>query len=298
MDFMIPRSVRIAIGLAALSVVCSSVDLAHGSLFGVGSVSGHLELGQIDPQTGATTLIGPITGIELASSDGRLYSLDPFQVSEVPRRDGQFIRVDPTTGATLEKVGPPLVDHTVFGAIGMAIRSDHTVFFSLTPNLDGNSGELFDCGLFEECLSVAGLFPEGMDGLAFNATDVLYGLTRRMAGDEPPTDINLYILDPGGGQTLIGSTGIFGGSDGTLPSGLSFDPETDALFAGIGSSLYTIDVQTGGATLVGRTAFGEIFGLAFLTPVPEPEIRVLLIGAVLALVWSQHRRRWPPRRTP
>ena len=297
---MIPRSVRLAIGVAALSVVCSSVELAHGALFGVGSVSGHLELGQIDPQTGATTLIGPITGIELASSDGRLYSLDPSQVSEVPRRDGQFIRVDPATGATLEKVGPPLVGHTVFGAIGMAIRSDHTVFFSLTPNLDGNSGELFDCGIFEECVSVGGLFPEGMDGLAFNATDVLYGLSRRMAGDEPPTDINLYILDPGGGQTLIGSTGIFGGSDSTQPSGLSFDPETDALFAGIGNALYTIDVQTGAATLVGATAFEKTFGLAFLTPVPEPEVGVLLIGAVLALVWSQHRRRWsmPARRTP
>jgi hypothetical protein len=287
---MIPRSVRIALGLAALSAVCSSVDLAHGSLFGVGSVSGHLELGQIDPQTGATTLIGPITGLELASSDGRLYALDPVQVSSVPRRDGQFIRVDPATGATLEKVGPPLVGHTVFGAIGMAIRSDKTVFFSLSPNLDGNFGTLFDCGIFEECVQVKGLVP-GMDGLAFNAADVLYGLSRNMPGEEPPTpDINLYILDPGG-QTLIGSTGIFGGpfSGGTLPSGLSFDPETDALFAGIGNSLYTIDVQTGAATLVGATAFGEIFGLAFLTSVPEPEVGVLLIGALFALVWSRHR---------
>jgi len=292
---MLPPSVRVAIGLAALSVVYSS-DVAHGSLFGVGSVAGHAELGQIDTQTGATTLIGPTAGIELASSEGRLYSLDPRQVSEVPRRDGQFIRVDPATGATLETLGPPVVGHTIFGAIGMAIRSDKTVFLSISEVLDGDFGTLFDCGIFEACGPINTVVP-GMDGLAFNDADVLYGLSRHLPpGDAPQTaDIHLYVLDPGG-QTLIGSTGIFGGiPDGkTLPSGLAFDPETGALYAGIGTSLYTIDVHTGAATLVGVRAFESISGLAFLTPVPEPEVAVPMLGALITLAWSGHRFRRGP----
>lgn len=57
-------------------------------------------------------------------------------------------------------------------------------------------------------------------------------------------------------------------------------------------NLYTIDLTTGNATLVGSTGAGNLLGLTFATPVPEPGLTVVAValgGAVL--LGGRSRRR-------
>lgn len=92
----------------------------------------------------------------------------------------------------------------------------------------------------------------GMDAIAFDENDVLFGL-----GGDPPI-ATLYTIDVTTGVvTPIGSTGDF-------MRGMAFDPIDGILWATTGGSqfanvpdaVYTISKSTGTATLIGQTGLG------------------------------------------
>lgn len=88
-----------------------------------------------------------------------------------------------------------------------------------------------------------------MRAIAFNAGDSLYGAT---------TSGRLYRINLATGDT------IFIGSSGKLFSGLSFSPISRKLWASVRpaivgrDSIYTLNIQTGAVTPVGRTGLGVI----------------------------------------
>ncbi|MEW4566573.1 DUF4394 domain-containing protein [Tautonia sp. JC769] len=112
-------------------------------------------------------------------------------------------------------------------------------------------------------------------------------------------DILAILGNNAGTLTTVGSLGV----DFTEDAGLDifFDPSTGTNMAfallntvnSNNSALYTIDLTTGAATLVGDfgSEFGTITGLA-VTPVPEPStLAMLAIGAVAPGVMILRRRR-------
>jgi cysteine-rich repeat protein len=99
--------------------------------------------------------------------------------------------------------------------------------------------------------------PGGISGLAFDSTGRLFATTATGVG----TASDLVELDPDDGSLLA----TVGTVSGTLRIGdLAFQPGTDVLY-GIGQDarVYTIDVTSAAATLVGDPGLGDNGGLAF-----------------------------------
>jgi hypothetical protein len=79
-------------------------------------------------------------------------------------------------------------------------------------------------------------------------------------------------------------------------AGLAYDPTSGIMYLAEGppgtpsaSSLYTVDINTGAATLIGPMGVNSISGLAIL--VPEPTSATLIVLAVGGFVIGQRPRR-------
>jgi len=183
--------------------------------------------------------------------------------------------LNPATAATVNSIDLGL--GTLIGEGGVDFRSDGVGFLGATSN---NSGTVYKFTTAPSSGSlVGGESTAGIDGFAFDASDVLFAL-----GQTP--DDNLYTVNQTtGALTLIGATGVVGASN---LGGLDFVGST--LYAVINDSLYSLDPTTGAATLVGPTGFAQVSGLAHLSPssVPEPAT-LLLVGT--ALFFARPRRR-------
>jgi len=110
-------------------------------------------------------------------------------------------------------------------------------------------------------------------------------------GMDAAHDQFLYTVNKTAGTaSLIGAMGL-----NTYRIGLAYDEVNDILYANdaMGGGLYTVNVGTGGTTLVGyngTTAGAGIDGLAW-SPVPEPATICLLGGALAGLALRFRRRR-------
>lgn len=261
------------LGASLLAADCRADDF-----FGI-TYSGN-QLVRVDPATGASTLVGPLsngmTALDLASSGGKLYTFD--QINDRVRQ------LDPATGATLATIDVGVVTG---GEGGFAMRQDGVGFLSSTI---GNVGTLwrFDIGVpgSTQVTLNNGLTPS-MDGLAFGPGGILYGLSQGASDDGN----KLYTIDQASGATsLVGALGVgesaVGGlafaRDGTLYATLSDLNPTAA-------RLYVLDVSNGAATFVGNLGFNSVSGITFLTPIPEPQTYLLMVAG-LALLSALRRR--------
>ncbi len=152
---------------------------------------------------------------------------------------GNLYTVDDFTGATT-LLGPSGRD----GVPGLAINSFGEIWGTerITGSLyriDGVSGQAF----FQTATDIGFL-----DGIAFDANDVLYGI-----GFDPP-NFQLRTIDLATGVTTpIGPTG-------DVYVGLAFHPGTGVLYASVGGfqpvnpdGIATINTTTGAATILGTT---------------------------------------------
>jgi hypothetical protein len=228
---------------------------------------GRNELIRIDTTTGVGTTIAPLSSsmlpAGLAFRGTTLYTWD--------NNANRIRELNLATGATVNTIDIGIA--TFLGEGDLAFRSDGTGFVTgFSP------GPLWRFDVTTPSSTLLGNnLPAVMDALAFDASDVLYGLSQSAVlgiGSDPST--RLYTINQAtGSATLVGSTGLTNFST----AGLAFDTNGD-LYAALGlnggspfngngaSSLYRIDPTTGTATLIGSIGITGVSGLAFGPPPP------------------------------
>jgi hypothetical protein len=155
---------------------------------------------------------------------------------------GRLITIDPDTGVgTL--VGPASGTFSFGPAPGLAIDSTGEIFATdgfYNTNLyrvDAVTGTDFVIGR-------SGVLDGWTEGIAFDDTDVLYGVSWE--------GVLFTIQTETGTDTTVGPTERF-------LVGLAFDPTDGTLYASAGAridAIYTVDKGTGAATFIGSTGLG------------------------------------------
>ncbi len=237
----------------------------------------------IDTATAAGTLLGTVPGgprslVGLGFRGAQLYTYD--------QEPDRLLELNPNTGSLLNTID---IGISSSGEGALDFRSDGVGFLSMSP---AGSGQLFRFDVSPPGSSPitppGGLVPM-MDGLAFDASDVLYGLNG--GGD------SLYTINQTtGATTFVGRTGITGSFN---LGGLTFDQD-GTLYAALSNSgsdsfLYRLNKTTALATLVGGIGINGVSGLtAAVTVIPEPS-SLTLVGLGLAGLaiarWRQAQRR-------
>ena len=250
-------------------------------------------LHRIDPATGASTLVAPLSdpnlgfaGIEFDQS-GRLLGIDTARVGGGGTR--KLWQINTSTGAVT-----PLLD----------LQTGEVLFeggFSVDPTT--NLAYLVEQSDFYQLDLVTGAFTSlgrltfngmpmdsgtNVDGLAFRGGD-LYGIvtiqTPGLNGHLVRIDKNTRVV------TDVGATGLTPGA----VAGLTYDPGADVFYlAGTNlPGLYRLSPQTGAATLIGNNALSDVSGLAF--QIPEPTYLAFALPIVAPLL---RRRRLGKDRRP
>ena len=204
----------------------------------------------INTATGVGTVVGTVDpallSVGLAFRGGKLYV----------RLGGIFKEVNPATGAIVSTINVPGIPG--FASEGdIAFRSDGIGFIC---NADLYS---FDFTGPSSNLIIVTPF---LDGLAFDASDVLYALPQ---GGAQLVTVNQVT----GISTVVGPTGIVGGPFNL--GGLTFDSSGNLYAAvsstpGGASSLYKLNKATGTATLIGNIGIKGVCGLAAIGAPPPP----------------------------
>ncbi|MGB5873686.1 MAG: choice-of-anchor D domain-containing protein [Bacteroidota bacterium] len=198
-----------------------------------GSFASVITVSSNDPNdsTVDVTLRGKAVALNLAEKGvfyGTLGLNDP--------NPGSLITIDVATGAgTL--IGTTGISHVP----ALAIKSTGEVFVA-DPSTDCRLWRVDAASGASVLIAPTGLFY--IHALAFDVNDVLYAVDMWSR--------DLYIVnDSTAASTLIGSPGV-------AVRGLAFDPTDNTLWASVGGedSIFTIDVSTGSATLVGKTGLG------------------------------------------
>jgi hypothetical protein len=251
---------------AIIPLLCAAgAATAQGALFGVASFSpfGTQSLYSIDAGTGAATLIGStglrqIVGLDWDSANGRLVALTGA---------GDQFSINTITGAS-----SLLVDATFGVPEGSVAFSGGTAFTTLFDNLHTWNGASWQ-------QVGPSLLPAGSDisGLAFGGTKLLGLATNGAAADQLVSFSSLT-----GAATIIGATGTNAGS----VAGLTYDFIGGTWFMSDGAGLYSVNAETGAASLIGQHGLTGFSGLAF---VPSPG--TMTLAGLAGLIVARRRRR-------
>ncbi len=253
--------------LAGLSVQAQS---ATQQLYGITYFSNQLIA--TDPTSGAGTLTGTFSnttsGYGIASRYGRLYTFNP--------NTQKIVEINPATGALANSINIGVTN--LQGEGDLAFRGDGTGFLASALHKDGSiANDLYSfdpvAGTSQRVATTSG----AIDAMAFDSNNNLYALGQ--------DDTNLYTLNPSTGvMTVVGPLGVALSSPF---AGMTFGPN-GTLYAAINDQLYTINKNTGAASVVSTNVldfgYSSVSGIAFATPTSP--LTIAKEGAGLILYWT------------
>ncbi len=234
-----------------------------------------------------------LRGLDYRPADGQLYGYSAFP--------NQLVTIDPNTAATTFVSTPTTVPNPFAGAgvdfnpVADRLRLVNAVDQNLRINVDSGATTV------DSALAYAAADPN------FGVNPVFTEVAYINNDNDPVTGTQLYYIDtglsilattsnPNGG--VLKTVGNLGVSINDLTGFDIFTTSSGAnaayalLTQGSTTSLYTINLGTGAATLVGplpATGF-QYFGLA-ITPVPEPTSLALVMLSSGTMLFRGRRRR-------
>jgi hypothetical protein len=268
------------------------------------------------------TILGPISVAGLTAG-GILVGIDSrpatpgvlVGVERLANGSGAVYTINPTTGAATQINTIPALDGTAYGVDFNPVPNALRIVSNADQNLrivNGGAGAVnVDSTLNPGDPSVVGAAysnnqPGGLNGQTtlYDIDSVLDQLFTQGSVNFPPG------ISPNTGTLfLVGSLGVntsdLVGFDISGSSGVAFASLTPA--TGAGSSLYTINLATGSATLVGSIGDGFLFVQdvsVVTTAVPQPATLGLFLAGALALgvmaarggrIWARLTCRAPAR---
>jgi hypothetical protein len=252
---------RTWIGMASGALlVCATVAQA-APLYGVASYGpfSTQNLYEIDPATGAATLIGSTGLTEINGIDYH----EMYGIMVAYTTDSDLYALDLSTGAaTLLADAPGIVPE------GDLAYSAGTWYASN----GGDFGTVDQGTAAFASIGAMGPLADNVAGVAVDVTGNVFGYSKNGANEDSLISINMG----SGAAAMVGLTGL--NADQAV-GGLDFNPDDNVLFLTDHGSLYTVDTSSGAATLVGAHGVDGMSGLAF---VPEPaSLLVIMLGALL-----------------
>jgi hypothetical protein len=270
----------VVLSIAVSIPMACAVEVLYGVTF-------EEQLITIDTSTGAGTLVGSIVANSdpygLGTSGGNLYTFD--QTTDT------ILQLNPSNGSTINSINIGLPD--LIGEGGLAFRSDGTGFLSTASSTPVPPlGLIYTFLLSPPSSALLGSHTDVLDGLDFDAGDVLYGLTQIEPGQE--THQLVTVNQSTAALSVVGDTGVVG----TPLAGLAFASD-GTLFAAMDDVLYTINPTNAQATSIGPIGFANVSGLTFLDTTPPPAVptpaSIVLIAAGLIVRFATMRVAGRPR---
>ncbi len=276
--------------LAGTAVTAEAQFTAYGLATNAAGVQQLVRLNPNAPNS--VTTLGPtgfsLTGIDFRPATNQLYGYDGDRLYTINLGTGAATQVF-DVGNTIGNAGfdfNPTVDRIrVVGASGSNLR--------LNP-LDGMT-------------TVDGAYTFAMGDVNFGKVPAFTAVAYTNSDIDPTTGTSLYAIDPtlgalvlvtapnGVAVSTVGSLGIGAfsavtGFDIIVAGGVNTAYFTATAVGSTISQMYTVNLGTGAATLVGSVGGTSLQGLA-LTPVPEPGTWALMLTGLAGLGIVARRRR-------
>jgi DNA-binding beta-propeller fold protein YncE len=255
--------------IIALAVVaaCAATALGQGRLIAVDSSRA---LYEINMATGAKTLITTVSS-NAGTTAGLAYDRTTNTVYVTSSGNDSLYTLDIVTGAA-----------TLVGAYGDSAVVMHGLEVGPGGNLYGASSH--NGGLYSINKTTGAATLIGTTGLTSFCNLGWDSSTNTMWMTNSGTDSFYSVNLATGAASLVG---VLGGTPAsTNPNGVAYNWDTNTLYFVDNSTdtLYTINRATGAATAVGSTGTGNLLGLVYVNPVPEPGTMAALGLGALALI--------------
>lgn len=266
MKTLTTRSLLMLMVLPAAQAAAAPV----GELYAVSSIR---QIYTIDPATGAKTEVGTISAN--ASTTGGL-AYDPAS---------NTVYLTSTDADSLYSLNLATGTATLIGSYGVAVVMHGLEWDTGSGTLYGASSTPNSFYRINTATGAATLVGDigfsSFNNLGYDSTNDVMFMTNS-------SNDSLYTIDRNTGTpTLVGA--LLGP---TNPNGLAYAADVQTMFMidNNTDTLYTLDLATGAASAVGSTGAGNLLGLVYVSPVPEPATYALFgLGLVGLAAWRRRR---------